>query len=218
MKYVLRIVSMLLIATLFTLAQTSIDPGSGMAWAEGGGGGGDKAGSVNDDTSSGTTTTPKTKKVTKGSITNDFPQSKFRDIRDFQLWIAKYAKKNDLSWIATNESQLKKFVLTYEKLKNKYKGYRALELHKVFTQLKKYARQKKYPKLASRAKGMLHSFDVYDKLRYARGKYADWKKAKGIDKDIAKGEYEEAEADYYKSRGQLPRDMIMSFPVIPTLR
>jgi len=65
---------------------------------------------------------------------------------------------------------------------------------------------------------MLHSFDVYDRLRYARGKYADWKKAKGAKKLFARGEYEEAEKEYYESRAELPFDMIMSFPVIPTLR
>lgn len=66
---------------------------------------------------------------------------------------------------------------------------------------------------------MLHSFTVYDHLRYARAKYEAWKKApKGIKKDIAKGEYVEAQDEYYKSRSKLPRRMIMSFPVIKDIR
>ena len=42
--------------------------------------------------------------------------------------------------------------------------------------------------LAAYAKGMLHAFNVYDHLRYARGKYDDWKKApKGIKKKRPSG-------------------------------
>ncbi len=212
MKHLLKTVRLFFVISLIILAQTALNPGSGTAWANGGR---DPKTVDSGGTTGGGTAA---RADSKGSIANNYPQSKYREIRDFQLWIAKYAKKNNLSWIATNEKQLKKFVLTYEGFREKYKGIKALELHKVFTQLRKYARQKKNPKLAKYAKGMLHSFDVYDSLRYARGKYADWKKAKGAKKLFAKGEYEEAEAEYYETRGKLPFEMIMSFPVLPSIR
>ena len=212
MKYVLKTVRIFFAISLIILAQTSLNPGAGAAWANGG----RDPKSVDSGGTTGGGTAARTD--SKVSIANNYPQSKYREIRDFQLWIAKNAKKNNLSWIATSEKQMKKFVLTYEKFRKKYKGVKALELHKVFTQLRKYARQKKNPKLAKYAKGMLHSFDVYDKLRYARGKYADWKKAKGVKKYVAKGEYEEAEKEYYESRAKLPFDMIMSFPILPNIR
>jgi len=115
MKYLLKTVRIFFVISLIALAQTLLNPGSGTAWANGG-----RDPKAVD--SGGTAP----RAATKGSIANNYPQSKYREIRDFQLWIAKYAKKNNLSWIATSEKQMKKFVLTYEKFRRKYKGIKAL--------------------------------------------------------------------------------------------
>ncbi|MEH6359902.1 MAG: hypothetical protein V7761_04135 [Amylibacter sp.] len=226
MRRCLIIASVAIFGFLISTFQTSPTFEVGSAWASGGDGGGrDSVDSNNpDDQPSGkkkkaTKKKAPRKKKAKISIANDYPQSRIRDIRDFQNWIATHAKKDNLRWIATNEKQLKKFVLGYEKFKNKYRLLKALEVNKIFTQLKKYAKQKENKELAAYAKGMLHAFNVYDHLRYARGKYDDWKKApKGFKKELAKRDYEEAQDDYYKSRSKLPRRMIMSFPVIKDIR
>lgn len=215
MRRCLIIASVAIFGILVSAAQTPLTFEMGAAWANGG------RDSITieiaNDPPSGTTS--KKKKKRQISIANDYPQSKYREIRDFQSWISTHAKKDKLGWIATNEGPLKKFVTTYEKFKNKYRGLKALEVNKIFTQLKKYARQKKDPKLAEYAKGMLRSFTVYDHLRYARGKYAEWKKApKGIKKELAKRDYEEAQDGYYKARSKLPRRMVTSFPVIKDIR
>jgi len=227
MRRCLIIASVAFFGILISTFQTSPTFEVGSAWASGDGGGRDSVDS--DDQSSGKKKKATKKKATKKkaprkkkakvSIANNYPQSRYRDIRDFQNWIATHAKKDNLKWIATNEKQLKKFVLGYEKFKNKYRLLKALEVNKIFTQLKKYAKQKENKELAACAKGMLHAFNVYDHLRYARGKYDDWKKApKGFKKELAKRDYEEAQDDYYKSRSKLPRRMIMSFPVIKDIR
>ena len=233
MRRCLIIASVAFFGILISTFQTSPTLEVGSAWASGGDGGGrDSADS--DDQSSGKKKKATKKKATKKkatkkkapkkkkakvSIANDYPQSNIREIRDFQNWIATHAKKDNLKWIATNEKQLKKFVLTYEKFKNKYRLLKAIQVNKIFTQLKKYAKQKENKELAACAKGMLHAFNVYDHLRYARGKYEKWKKApKGFKKELAKRDYEEAQDDYYKSRSKLPRRMIMSFPVIKDIR
>jgi|GEM_PF-4944086 len=240
MRRCLIIVSVAIFGIMVFTFQTSPTFEIGSAWASGGDGGGDggERDSVDtensDNQSSGKKKKARKKKATKKkaakkkaprkkkakvSIANDYPQSRHRDIRDFQSWISTHAKKDNLRWIATNEKQLKKFVLEYEKFKNKYRGFNALEVNKIFTQLKKYAKQKENKELAAYAKGMLHAFDVYDHLQYARGKYDQWKKApKGFKKELAKRDYEEAQDNYYKSRSKLPRRMIMSFPVIKDIR
>lgn len=112
---------------LIANVQASFTNVTGVAWASGGGGGGEEDGTINisDDPPK---AVPKKKPAKKKEvhpkvkIAHDYPQSRYREIRDFQSWIATHAKKDDLKWIATNEKQLKKFVLAYEKFKTNTKA------------------------------------------------------------------------------------------------